>query len=211
MKRVIVLLAAIFIATLGTAPCSADVSVQANGGKPTITEFFRAYAGWRAGQPADDESKGLTNDAYNYIWLNKPAHSSDKKTVDAGSGYLSYTGGGKSGPAMECCFWNTADRKNIIFAANFTSGNADSAHTFRIDFFLYDNAAKTMKKIDPPFGVRYESQQWNDRFASTEMRSVAFRLPRSGKNIKVETTGHNEQGKRTNRTEMLKWNGHGFN
>ena len=215
MKRAILLLMVILVTVFCAESCSADIKVNIKGEKPTIVELFRAYAEWRAGKPANDESKELTNGAYNYIWLGKPAHKDgknvfDKKVVDIGGGYLSYTGGGTPGAILECCFWNTADRKNIIFAANFTNENFGSAHTYRLDFFLYDNTTGTMKKIDPPFNIRYESQQWNDRFASTEMRCVAFRLPRKGKDIKAKITGHNEHGETIDREELLKWNGRGF-
>ena len=217
MKRFILLLAILFAAAAAASPCYADVRVNVKGDKPTVLELFRAYAGWRAGdsEPDYELSKKLTNDAYNYIWLNKPAYVDgaklfDKKVVDAANGYVSYEGGERPGPKMECCFWNTADRKNIIFAVNFTNEDPGSANTARMDFFLYSNASKTMKKIDPPFNILYGSQQWNDRFASTGGRNVAFRLPQKGKDIKAETKGYNEQGKKNDRTDTFKWNGRGF-
>lgn len=195
------------------------VKVNHKSAKPNVFEFFAAYAQWRTATPANDMSDGIIKDARSYICLNKPMHTDvqngktsvfDKKKIDTANGYLQYENGGTPALKVECCYWNTADRKKIIFAVNYTCEALGSPVTEHLDCFEYDNSTSTMRKILPPCNIMYPSQAWTDRFSVTEMRSVVFRLPQKGKNIIVEIAGVNEQGDKTDLNEVWKWNGYGF-
>lgn len=197
--------------------------VNYNGTKPNVLDFFTAYAKWRLTTNVYDDSKTVTDDAQSYIILGKARHTKmvngqtkvmDKKVVNISGGYISYHNGVDPDQdiplGLECCYWNTADKKKVIFVVNCIDDNPQYTNTFHLDFFEYDNSTAVMMKILPPCNVEYPSQEWTNSYSNTEMRSVVFRLPQVGKNISLEISGITERGEALTLREEWEWNGYGF-
>lgn len=221
MKRVLTLVIILCCTSIALSAQSFDdehigstTQVNFSGEKPIITDFFRSYAEWCKANPEEDNeiNNGLIKDAYSYVCLNTPAHTYngkvfDTKTVDTKNGYIKYDNGDTPSYYIECCYWNTGDRKKILFAANYVFDAMNTPNTMRLDFFEYDPQNHEMRKLLPPTDILYNSQEWNNLYAPTEMRNTRFNLPQKGKNITASISGWNEQEEKISRTDTLKWNG----
>ena len=100
---------------------------------------------------------------------------------------------------FEMCFWNCADKKHRMVAANSVikmEGDYGWDWFVGCEFFLYDKTTHDMREIWPEdIGALYDG----------DGLSVFF-LPRKGKNIKVSAAGGGERW-----DDVLKWDGYQFN
>ena len=122
--------------------------------------------------------------------------------VDVQNGYVGYVSeDNESRQVIECCFWNYADKKHKLVAFSndlFLDGRAEAGQYTGITFYIYDNAARTMK-------LAYAQDLGLEFDAPPGSYATSHALPRQGKTIVY--TFHTPAGKIQKR---LTWNGSKF-
>jgi len=193
--------------TLAVAAQEEGFRVNFQGTQPTIKDFACAYLASLIPDVEDDEEGDCVGEG---VWLYEsmqyaikcqaeglPLEENGTLTIDQKNGYLIYEQKHDEYlDRIEMCYWNEADGKHKLFAANrwsFENGKPMMGQYDELSFYRYDNATKKMSRCNTPgFDVEYLNK--------------AYALPRTGKDITVTTWEDN--GQKTQKT--LKWNGHGF-
>ena len=169
--------------------------VKFQGKQPAITDFTNAFLNLKKEEHFYDKAY---KDWNNYL-QKKPLSKNASIIVDVKNGYMKYNIiNPKDTIFMEMCFWNCADGKHKLVAANTVwvmdndYGWDDYIGTY---FYLYDNKHRTMRMLLPEdIGALYDG----------DGLSVFF-LPRKGKNIRVSAAGGGERW-----NEVLIWDGFKF-
>ena len=185
--------------------------VNIQGKQPTITDFANTFLNLKK------EEKFFNNvykDWNNYL-KKKPLSKNVSIILDVKNGYMKYNiinPVGIFNPEdinpeninpedtifMEMCFWNCADGKHKLVAAN-TVWVMDNDYGWDdfigVYFYLYDDKKRTMRMILPEdIGALFDG----------DGLSVFF-LPRKGKNIHVSAAGGGDRW-----DEILIWDGYKF-
>ena len=202
MKRS--LLAIIYICcTLGAAAQNA-IRVNHQGARPTISDFLSAYFSARDDDEEECETDESTNAAA-YAWeqhrKSLPQDENVTLTIDERNGYVVYECRQDNNLLkVEACYWNEADGKHKLFAYNiacFTDGKYDPGQYDRLEFWRYNNAAKTMTFCEDT-GVDMV-------YRTDDNVRGSYALPRTGKDITVTLWYKSGPKQKT-----LKWNGRRF-
>lgn len=173
------------------------ITVKYQGTRPTITDFVTAYLNFKKEETFFDKVYKEWN-----LYLQKKSLSPTVSiSNDVKNGYMRYDlirPEGNDTLFMEMCFWNCADGKHKLVAANvvwLSEGDYGWTDYIGTHFLLYDNKTRIMRSVYPEdIGALYEG----------DGLSVFF-LPRKGKNIRVSAAGG---GDRWN--EVLIWDGYRF-
>ena len=190
------------------------IRVKYQGSSPKIGDFAKAYL---SSIPSSNEVDDCDQEAlYMYDGMKQAmanhskGRSLSKKetlTIDSKNGYILYEfrHNDKEVTRIEMCYWNMAGGKYKLFACvrqYFDNGWYAEGQYDKRDFYRYNNATKTMKKISKEeIGVDAVDEESSDM---SVLSSIS--LPRKGKDIEVTWWDKNgECG-----SSMLKWNGHGF-
>ena len=173
------------------------IAVKYNGNRPTISDFTTAFLNHSKEKTVYD----MVYSEWQRYLQKKPLSKNASIVVDTKNGYMRYEIDRQEENdtiVMEMCFWNCADGKHRMVAANtIWMLNGDYGWDYNIGcyFYLYDISKKEMRNILPEdIGALYDG----------DGLSVFF-LPRKGKNIRVSAAGG---GDRWN--EVLEWDGYQF-
>ena len=141
------------------------------------------------------------NREWNKYLKKKPLSPHVNIIVDVKNGYMRYdivNPVEKDTTFMEMCFWNCADGKHRLIAANtvwLLNGDYGWDKHVGTLFFVYDNKTRVMRYVDiDDIGALYDG----------DGLSVFF-LPRKGKDIRVSAAGGGERW-----NEILIWDGYRF-
>lgn len=173
------------------------IAVKYQGNHPTITDFTTAYLNFKQEENYFDKVHKEWN-----RYLQKKALSPHVSIiVDVKNGYVRFdiiNPEENDTTFMEMCFWNCADGKHKLVAANVVmpfNGDYGWAEYVGTSFFVYDNKTRQMRNVlAEDIGALYDGDG-----------QTAFFLPRKGKNIRVSAAG---AGERWN--EVLVWDGYRF-
>ena len=162
------------------------------GDKPSVVELFKAAL------PFVDND--VIRDASTLIIDGKQPdpEAEATKTVDLRAGYLSYLGGGAPPSGMETCIWRCYDGTSLL-AINVLGESPDLQPTTWFRLIRYYPDVKSVKLLER------ESELI---FNPDSRHRVHITLPRKGKNI--ERIRLNASFEAIS-TEILPWNGNGFN
>lgn len=174
------------------------IAVSFKGKQPVITDYANAYLESRKDSAFFAEVK----EEWDRHLQQAPLSPNVSIVEDVKHGYIHYE---KIRPEeqdtliFEMCFWNCADKKHRMVAANSVikmEGDYGWDWFVGCEFFLYDKTTHDMREIWPEdIGALYDG----------DGLSVFF-LPRKGKNIKVSAAGGGERW-----DDVLKWDGYQFN
>ena len=172
-------------------------TVKFQGSRPTIIDFATAFLDYNQKEKFYDN----VNREWNKYLKKKPLSPHVNIIVDVKNGYMRYdivNPVEKDTTFMEMCFWNCADGKHRLIAANtvwLLNGDYGWDKHVGTLFFVYDNKTRVMRYVDiDDIGALYDG----------DGLSVFF-LPRKGKDIRVSAAGG---GDRWN--EILIWDGYRF-
>ena len=214
MKRTI--LAIIMVLSVFTMMAQDEtIRVKYQGSNPKIGDFAQAYL---SSIPSANEVDECDQEAlYMYNAIKRamarqstglPLQEKETLTIDSKNGYILYEfrHDDEDVTRIEMCFWNESDGKHRLFACvrqSFHNGWYIAGQYDDREFFRYNNATKTMKRIsNEEIGVNAVDEESSDMGV---LSSIS--LPRMGKDIEVTWWDKNgECG-----ASPLKWNGHGFN
>lgn len=123
--------------------------------------------------------------------------------VDVQNGYVGFSEDMEEGNrlAIECCYWNYADKKHKLVAVSnnfFEDGKPIAGQYTGVTFYKYDNATHKMK-------VAYAQDLGFEFDAPQVSHSTLYALPRQGKTIVC--TFYTAVGKKEKR---MTWNGSKF-
>ena len=190
------------------------IRVDFTGKQPTIKDFLQAYVQSLPDindlDECDVEGMQLLEDfrhAVLYQGEGIALEPSEKLQIDLKNGYVCYEQRHERELSrIEMCYWNESDGKHKLFACvrqSFDNGWYVAGQYDGMEFFRYNNATKTMKRISTEeIGVDAVSEESGNMGV---LSSIS--LPRKGKDIEVTWWDKNgECG-----ASPLKWNGHGFN
>lgn len=174
------------------------IGVKYQGSSPTIKDFANAYLDFAQ---EEYEFFGQVNKEWKKHLQKKPLSKNCSILTDVKNGYMRYQKNDATQndtTIMEMCFWNCADGKHKLVAAN-TIWRLDGDYGWDehvgTRFYLYDNKKKEMRPIyAEDIGALYDG----------DGLSVFF-LPRKGKNIQVSAAGGGERW-----DEILEWDGYQF-
>lgn len=213
MKRLSIAIIMVF-SMLAMMAQEETIRVDFTGKQPTIRDFLQAYLlslpDINDLDECDVEGMSLFENfrhAVLYQGEGIALEPSEKLVIDLKNGYACYEQHHESAVSrIEMCYWNQADGKHKLFACvrqTFDNGWYVAGQYDNMEFFRYNNATKTMKKISyEEIGVDAVNEESSNM---NVLRSIS--LPRTGKDIEVTWWDINgECGAST-----LKWNGHGFN
>ena len=174
------------------------VAMNFRGTRPTISDFTTAFLNYSK----ENAFYAKVLEDWTRYQQKKPLSKNVTITVDTKNGYMRYdTYNPETTDTifMEVCFWNCADGKQKLVCANtvwILNGDYGWDEYTGARFFVYDNAKKEMRTIDPEdIGALYDG----------DGLSVFF-LPRKGKNIRVSAAGAGDRWE-----EVLEWDGFQFN
>ena len=174
------------------------ISVAFSGSRPTIVDFATAYLDFAQ---KEHEFFGQVNKEWKKHLQKKPLSKNCSILTDVKNGYMCYQKdhfNESDTIIMEMCFWNCADGKQKLVAANTIwkmDGDYGWDEYIGTRFFVYNNKKKEMRPVfSDDIGALYDG----------DGLSVFF-LPRKGKNIQVSAAG---SGERWN--EVLEWDGFKF-
>jgi hypothetical protein len=127
----------------------------------------------------------------------------DEFIVDTQNGYVGFVSVGdeKDRLVIECCYWNYADKKHKLVALTndlYLDGKATNGQYTGIEFYIYDNASRTMKHV-------YAQDIGAEIDVPDGESVVCHSLPRQGKTMAYII--HTPSGKSEKR---LTWNGSKF-
>ena len=191
------------------------IKVKYQGSSPKIVDFAKAYLSSipSANEVDDCDQEGLyMYDALKQAMSRQSKNLSLRKketlTIDKKNGYILYEfrHDEKEVSRIEMCYWNESDGKHKLFAfvrQSFDNGWYVAGQYDDREFYRYNNATKTMKRISKEeIGVDAVDEE------SSNMNVLSsISLPRKGKDIEV--TWWDKNGKCG--ASPLKWNGRGFN
>ena len=180
-----------------------DIRVNYQGKSPSISDFAWALLSSTANDDEEDCSDESMN-ALKQAWIQnrngKPQESGTTLTIDQKNGYAVYESkDGEHLLRIEMCYWNEADKKHNLFAYNivsFKNGKYEPGQFDGLSFYRYDNASK---KMTLTADVGFE------RIYGTDGGWISYELPRSGKDITMNTWYEKEKKQNT-----LKWDGRRF-
>lgn len=191
------------------------IKVKYQGSSPKIGDFAQAYL---SSLPSANELDECDRECLYMYDAMKQAMSRQSKglplgknetlTIDAKNGYLLYEfrHDEKEVSRIEMCYWKESDGKHKLFACVrqfFDNGWYAVGQYDGREFFRYNNASKTMKKIS----IEEIGVDAIDEESSNMSVLSSISLPRKGKDIEVTWWDKNgECG-----ASPLKWNGRGFN
>ena len=195
--------------SLSMAAQDAGIKVNYKGAKPTITDFITAYL---APSPDEEECDGEAvnhiRNAWNRYLKGLKQEEGVTLTVDVKNGFAIYEtrsnyDGNEYLVRIDMCYWNFDDQKHKLFAYNytcFTNGKYDAGQYDGLTLLKYDNAKKRMY---------YTSDAGVDAAIEDTAPDVkvSFSLPRTGKDLVISRWLPNGMPS----TQLLEWNGHGFN
>ena len=190
------------------------IRVDFSGKQPTIRDFLQAYLQSLPDindlDECDVEGMHLLEDfrlAVLYQGEGIALEPGENLEIDLKNGYVCYEQRHEGELSrIEMCYWNESDGKHKLFACvrqSFDNGWYVAGQYDDREFFRYNNANKTMKKISiDEIGVDAVDEE------SSNMNVLSsISLPKKGKDIEVTWWDKNgECG-----ASPLKWNGHGFN
>ena len=172
-------------------------TVKFQGSRPTIIDFATAFLDYNQKEEFYDN----VNREWNKYLKKKPLSPHVNIIVDVKNGYMRYdivNPVEKDTTFMEMCFWNCADGKHRLIAANtvwLLNGDYGWDKHVGTLFFVYDNKTRVMRYVDiDDIGALYDG----------DGMSVFF-LPRKGKDIRVSAAGGGERW-----NEILIWDGYRF-
>ena len=172
-------------------------SVNFQGNRPTIIDFATAFLNYIQKETFYDN----VNREWNKYLKKKPLSPHVSISVDVKNGYMRYdivNPVEKDTTFMEMCFWNCADGKHRLIAANtvwLLNGNYGWAEHTGTRFFVYDNKTRVMRDVyAEDISALYDGDGL-----------TVFFLPRKGKNIRVSAAGAGDRW-----DEILIWDGYKF-
>ena len=191
------------------------IRVKYQGSSPKIGDFAKAYLSSipLSNEVDDCDQEGLyMYDAIKQAMANhskgRPLRKKETLTIDSKNGYILYEfrHNDEVLTRIEMCYWNMADGKHKLFAfvrQSFDNGWYVAGQYDDREFYRYNNATKTMKRISKEeIGVDAVDEE-----SSNMSVFSSISLPRKGKDI--ELTWWDKNGECG--ASPLKWNGRGFN
>ena len=175
-----------------------DITVSFKGATPNIKDFVTTLLS----QGEEDESLGGLRESWKFYKNGMKQMPGDDLIVDVQNGYVGYVSEDDGNrQVIECCYWNYADKKHKLVALSndyFQNGKAIAGQYTGVDFYIYNNAARTMKLANASdLGIKFD--------APPGSHGTSHALPRQGKTIVY--TFHTPSGKIEKR---LTWNGSRF-
>ena len=176
-----------------------DIIVNYKGNGPNIKDFVTALL---SREDIGESLNGmkLSWDLYRNGMKLMPG---DEFIVDTQNGYVGFVSVGdeKDRLVIECCYWNYDDKKHKLVALTndlYLDGKATNGQYTGIEFYIYDNASRTMKHV-------YAQDIGAEIDVPDGESVVCHSLPRKGKTMAY--TIHTPSGKSEKR---LTWNGSKF-
>ena len=175
-----------------------DIPVSFKGAQPTVKDFVAALLS----QNTDEALAGL-REAWGFYKNGMKQMPGDDLIVDTQNGYVGYESVGDENDrqVIECCYWNYADRRHKLVALSndlYINGKAVAGQYSGIEFYIYDNASRTMKHV-------YAQDLGAEISVPDGVTVVCHSLPRTGKTIVYSI--YTQSGKTEKR---LTWNGSKF-
>ena len=175
----------------------ADITVKFKGTQPNVKDFVTALLSQRDGEAMAGIKQSW--DLYRNGMKQMPG---DDLIVDVQNGYVGYVSEDEgSRHVIECCYWNSADKKHklVAFSNNlFQNGGAVETESTGIEFYIYDTATHRMK-------LAYAGDLGLELDTPPGSHATTHELPRQGKTIVYNF--HTSSGKFSKR---LTWNGSKF-
>lgn len=176
-----------------------EIIVNYKGTAPNVKDFTTALLS----QNEMGEGWGSMKDCWKLYRNGMKLMPGCDLIVDVQNGYVGFTeDDGEDGRlAIECCYWNYADKKHKLVAVSnnfFENGRPVAGQFTGITFYIYDNATHKMK-------VAYGQDLGFEIDAPEMSHSTLYALPRQGKTIVCTFyTSVNRKEKR------MTWNGSKF-
>ncbi len=173
------------------------IKVTFKGAQPNIKDFVTALLS----EAKEDESLRALKEAWDFYKNGMKQMPGDDLIVDTQNGYVGYSSEltETARQAIECCYWNYADKRHKLLAVTndlFINGKPVAGQYTGIMFYKYDNVTRQMHVVyEDALGLALDMPDDTD--------VVTHALPRQGKTIVF--TYHTTSGKKIEK--RLTWNG----